>query len=78
MQGKGVCVCRDYGGVIGCVAVSFVRAVTEHQSFWGTENGPPPQKKKGNWKITFSVEYANVISSLKNSFVSVPNAVTYG
>jgi hypothetical protein len=22
-------------------------------------------QKKGNWKITFSVEYANVISSLK-------------
>jgi hypothetical protein len=33
MQGKGVCVCRDYGGVIGCVAVSFVRAVTEHKAF---------------------------------------------
>jgi len=27
-----------YGGVIGCVAESFVLSVTEHHNFWSTEN----------------------------------------
>jgi hypothetical protein len=30
MQGKGVFGCTEYGGVIGCVAVLFMPAITEH------------------------------------------------